>query len=827
MKLRWLILVALILSIAIAGYVLADWSRSSKPLDYPRQYVGRESCIDCHQEQATLFHGSHHDLAMDKATETTVLADFDNQELEHDGLVSKMYRDGEKFMVRTDGPDGEMADFEVKYVFGYHPLQQYMVEIDRPASATTDEIGRIQVLRVSWDVEHKKWFYLMPPDVDERLEHTDPLHWTGVTQNWNSSCAYCHSTNVKKNFDPFTGQFRTTFSEIDVSCEACHGPGSLHVELANRRSLFWDRNHQFGLAKLKTETNRAQVETCAQCHSRRIAIADNFQGGCNYDDYFSLQLLTDPIYHLDGQQRDENFVYGSFIQSKMYHNGIKCSDCHDPHSLKLKYDGNQLCTSCHQHPSGKYDSPLHHHHTPGLAGSFCVDCHMPETVYMMCDPRRDHSFRVPRPDLSVQFGTPNSCTGCHLDTTKLTPQADRKPLKQYLDWILVGREGDQDVAQQIKKVDQAMLEAVQKWYPDEQSEPKAIYYDHLTIGQSALEESASTSMQLSRDRSAPAIFRATAFEVLSGVPDEQTVEVALAGLNDQEPKVVAAALTRLDYEIRSRVEWMEYSGLRSKPETELQRIARAVMQLLKHPSRRVRIESARVMLVMPPEIRNQIATPRQLRELEMSKEEYRNSLLVEQDRAHFQLMLANFAELDGNREQAKDHYRTAIKIEPYLSGSRSNLAVLLDQQIQELKSQIQQPEEQERQSPIVQSSQNHNEAVQRIKKLNEEVKRLRKEDHQLLAKDIERAKGIPGTHGLHYQYAMSCYLQEDLAGTEKHLLEACRQDPQNSAYLLGLATYYLHVKENKTARRYIQQLLDLEPNHPAYLRLKEEADAQN
>jgi Tfp pilus assembly protein PilF len=819
MKLRWIILSIAALTLSAGGLVLADWLRSAKPLDYPREYVGRESCVSCHQTQAQLFHGSHHDQAMAVANESTVLANFNDQELGHYGLVSKMYRDGSRYMVRTDGPDGEMADFEVKYVFGYHPLQQYMVEIDRPSNAQPHEIGRVQVLREAWDVVQQKWFYLMPPDVDERLEPTDPLHWTGITQNWNSSCAYCHSTRVQKNFDTFTATYRTTFSEINVSCEACHGPGSLHVELASRRSFFWDRNHQYGLAKLKTESNRPQVETCAQCHSRRTQIADHFQGGCNYDDYFSLQLLIDPIYHLDGQQRDENFVYGSFIQSRMYHNGVKCTDCHDPHSLKLKHTGNDVCTSCHQHPAGKYDTELHHHHRPGQPGSFCVDCHMPETIYMMCDPRRDHSFRVPRPDLSVSFGTPNACTGCHIDENKLEPD-QRKPLRQYLDWILAGRDGDESVAEQLREVNAAMSAAVQQWYPEDQTEPKSRYYDQLTIGQSGTEQSLANLLALSQDKSAPAIFRASAFQATAFDIGDESFAAALAGLNDPEPKVIAAALQRLETEAYSISEQMGYTGLLASQQHRLQEIARAVFPLLIHNSRRVRIESARALLSLPYDLRNRIATDAQRKAFDTAVDEYRQSLFPEQDRAPFQLALASLAEMLGKEEQAINHYRTAMKVEPYMAGPRANLAALFDDQKTRLETQ-------RTQSVNEGNAAGATTLAEKIQQLERQIQQLRIQEHELLKRDIERVAALSNTHSLHYRYAMSCYLQGDNAGVEKHLLEANRQAPNDTLYLLGMATYYVQEKQPEPAKRYILRLLELEPNHAGYKKLLEELHAQN
>jgi Tfp pilus assembly protein PilF len=97
----------------------------------------------------------------------------------------------------------------------------------------------------------------------------------------------------------------------------------------------------------------------------------------------------------------------------MYGAGVNCLDCHDKHTMKIKIEGNGLCLQCH---SGEvYNKKDHHQHQENSQGAQCVNCHMPETRYMGVDDRRDHSFKVPRPDLSEQFNTPNACIKCHED----------------------------------------------------------------------------------------------------------------------------------------------------------------------------------------------------------------------------------------------------------------------------------------------------------------------------------------------------------------------------------------------------------------------------
>ncbi|MEM9589361.1 MAG: multiheme c-type cytochrome, partial [Planctomycetota bacterium] len=543
----YILLTVVVTSLVLAGGVLADYW-NALPADAEATFVGRESCIDCHPGESQSFAGSHHDLAMDVATDETVLGDFDDATIEHDGIVSRLFRDGDRFMVRTEGETGEMEDFEIKYVFGVDPLQQYMVEFDRPKDLPSDQIARLQVLRISWDTHAKRWFYLRPPDVDDKLEPDDPLHWTGIAQRWQTMCADCHSTDLRRNFDVATQQYHTTFSEIDVSCEACHGPGSLHLELANRRSLFWDRNHGYGLAKLKGKDPTAQLESCAPCHSRRGVMQEGFQPGQDYCNFFQLENLREETYHRDGQIKDEVYVYGSFVQSKMYHQGIRCTDCHDPHTAQLKHEGNAVCTSCHQHAAGKYDVPSHHHHAVGTEAAQCVNCHMPHTTYMDVDARRDHSLRVPRPDLSVKLGTPNACSGCHvtdqLDSLKqsVAPEV-LETLVDYADWQLAA-EDNAAIADAIMTTDQWCDDACEKWYGEQRKQP-AHFAEALAAFRDG-EASADDRMLrliLTPEPFTPSLARATALAEFgaSGTPKSHVAAAKILESPEEPAELRAAA----------------------------------------------------------------------------------------------------------------------------------------------------------------------------------------------------------------------------------------------------------------------------------------------
>jgi tetratricopeptide (TPR) repeat protein/nitrate/TMAO reductase-like tetraheme cytochrome c subunit len=822
-------LLLVIYCICIVGYLVADYY-FGQPIDTTSSYVGRESCASCHQDQVDLFRGSHHDLAMDVATDQSVLADFADQTIEHYGVSSRMFRDGERFMVHTEGPDGEMADFEVKYVFGVEPLQQYMVELERPDDATDEEVGRVQVLRLSWDTKQNKWFYLSPPDVTDKLDSNDPLHWTGVTQNWNVSCAECHSTDLKKNFDLASNSWKTTFSEVDVSCEACHGPAGLHVEIAQNKGLFWDRHHGFGLANLKTDNNLDQIESCAPCHSRRGVIQEGFKPGCNFDDYYALQTLTEPIYYADGQIRDEDYVHGSFSQSKMYHAGIKCSDCHDPHSLKLKHNGNNVCTSCHQHPAGKYDTENHHHHKPGTPGASCVECHMPATTYMMVDARRDHSFRVPRPDLSVRLGTPNACTGCHLETETIPPSLAQDAPRQYLDWLISVDRGNEEVTQIVDRVDAAMAEATMKWYPPESSPAKTKYYESLAEGQSAIAASASSGKaadssedngfsimeELALDISAPAIVRATAAENLASSDQPSTLETAMQALGDEDSKVVASALYRIEAEIGRIRERQIYSQNPGPADNEIVELAKSVAGLLEHDAFRVRLEACRVLTTIAPGNRQSALDSPQRKAFSRLVGDYERSLMLMPGRAGTHMVLGALHERMGNLERAMEDYRNATIVEPGLAGPRSNLAQLIDVRREQLESQLHNVEGGEV------SIQQYETVTRQAKVLTEQAKKLRDEEYQNLKRDIERSQGLPNTFGIHYRFAMASFLQGDLEKAEEFLLSAYQQRPLMANHLLGLATFYLHQKMPGVAEKYVEELLGLDSDHPGYLALEKQ-----
>lgn len=392
-------------------------------------YAGSASCQRCHAVEYGAWRSSQHAIAMQEATPATVLGRFDSTSLVVDGVAVTFLRRGDTSVVRMRGPDGAPHEYSVRYTFGVYPLQQYLVPFPG---------GRLQPLPLAWDARSAaqggaRWFVL---DTAQLTGPPDEAHWTGRDVNWNYMCADCHATAVRKGYDARADTFHTTWSEIDVGCEGCHGPGAGHVRwasypaflrrwlwrddgianrLADRRGVQWSSDPATGLVVRNVpRPSSREPATCAQCHARRVHIADGYRAGAPWLDYYDPLPLLPGLYWPDGQQLDEVYTWASFLESRMYSAGVTCSDCHDPHTAKPRRPGNGVCVQCHD--AARYDTSAHHFHTDS-AGSQCVSCHMPTTTYMRVDPRHDHSLRIPRPEQTIRFGVPNACNGCHADRT--------------------------------------------------------------------------------------------------------------------------------------------------------------------------------------------------------------------------------------------------------------------------------------------------------------------------------------------------------------------------------------------------------------------------
>jgi len=753
----------LLLSLAVGGALAcgaadapeeAHAPAGSAPEEAERvTFVGSAACAPCHREQQELWTGSQHDLAMQLATEDTVLGDFGDARFAKFPVMTRFFRKDGRFFVNTEGPDGQMADFEVKYTFGVYPLQQYLVEFPG---------GRVQCLTIAWDTVERRWFDLYP---GERILPGDSLHWTGRSQRWNSMCAECHSTDLRQSYDLATDSYQTTWAEIDVGCEACHGPGSAHVawaEAAAAAGVPATGDHRL-LVDFANGDSRYQVDVCAPCHSRRHRVSGEDEVGTPYLDDFMPELLREGLYHADGQVDAEVYVYGSFLQSKMYHRGVRCSDCHESHGALLWVGGDALCVRCHNDPpdprfptliSRRYDTPEHHFHQPESTGARCVACHMPPKIFMEVDPRHDHSLRVPRPDLSVALGTPNACNMCHADRSA--------------EWS---------------------AEAVARWYgPDRRQEFR--YGEVFAAARAGSPEAVAGLSALVGDEQWPAIVRATALELLEPYGPEAFAAIALGSRVD-EPLVRAAAFAALD---RVPLEQRLRIGARG----------------LTDPIRAVRVEAARVLAGVPSER----FEPDQRRAFEAALAEYRESQLASADMPAAHLNLGVLYRKQGDMERAEESYRTALRLDPDFLPAYFNLATLYNEMRRNteaervLRAALERfPEEGE---------------------LHYSLGLLLAEEQRLpeAADELARAADLlPHRARVRYNLALALQHLGRNAEAEVALLRARDADPSDPEIVRAVAVFYVQRADWERARTYAQQLAALLPGAPGPIQMLQHIEA--
>jgi predicted CXXCH cytochrome family protein len=580
------------------------------------RYVDNAQCLGCHTEQAQQWQTSHHAMAMALPTPQSVRGDFDNTTFTHQGQTSRFFTRDEQYVVYTDGPDGKLADFPIAYTFGVAPLQQYLIAMPG---------GRLQPLQIAWDSDRKRWFHLLP---DEKTPPDDVLHWTGRYQTANTMCLTCHTTGYEKRYDAATDSFASRWHEPGVSCQACHGPGERHLRWADlhakeKKADDLPGEHR-GFAQVLQSGAAGQIDVCAGCHSRRTELTPTFLPGRERLDQHVPVLLTAGLYHADGQQLDEVFVDGSFRQSKMHRMGVGCTNCHNAHTGKTRFEGNALCTQCHtaqankEFPTaaGNFDAPEHHFHSAGSPGAQCVACHMPAKTYMQIQARPDHSLRVARPDLSVKLGTPNACNGCHTD----------KPAQWAADRVAA-------------------------WY-GKQRRQEAHYGEIFAAANAGRPEAGEALIRLVADAQQSAIVRATALNSLRAYGDAG-LSVRLEATRDPDPEVRAAAAD-------------SYEAIAAS-----QRLY-ALTPLLRDRILAVRIAAARSLSSLPPE---QIdARTRPLFDAALT--EFIAAQQHSLDMPGPRLNLAVVYENTGQHDLAEKHYLAALKIDPDFTPARANLSRL-------------------------------------------------------------------------------------------------------------------------------------------------------
>ena len=720
------------------------------------EYVGRESCKECHELQHQLFQGSDHDQAMQPATDEFMLGDFDDSDFTHHGVTSRFYKKDGKYFVYTQGPEGIMEEYEIKYTFGVRPLQQYLIEFPG---------GRYQCLPICWDTRPadeggQKWFHIYG---EEHIPPDDVLFWTKVNQNWNYMCAECHSTNLRKNYQHETRTYNTTWSEVDVSCEACHGPCSDHIAWAEiveqggdpesypdmgLTVLLKDRDNATWIFDPDSATARRSVpresdlviQMCSRCHSRRSVLTeDYFHGGSLLNTHWP-SLLEEGLYFTDGQILEEVYVYASFLQSKMYEAGVTCQDCHEPHSGNVYVQGNALCYRCHL--ASEYGTREHHFHDPEQEGASCFECHMHERTYMQIDPRRDHSIRIPRPDLSEELETPNACSQCHTDKSIAWST-------QYL----------------------------KEWYGEDLLNT---YHYGETFHAARINKPGAEDelIKLAGNKENALMVRATAVMLMSNYPGEKRDRLLNQTIKDEDGLIRFATV----------------NALVNSAESENLSI---LLQGLKDSIKLVRIMSAFNLAGIPDD---QIP-PTYKTDFENSMDEYKKSLQINADHPNTHINFGNIYLQEGDLAKAEVAYREAIELGPELFTPYINLADLYRRQSRDIEGE----------KILKEALDNHPEMAPIHYSLG--LLKVREGDYENAIEYLEKAATLEYSDP-HYTYVYAVALNSMKRPEEAiEVLESTLEEhPYNKEILYILTTLNYEQGNITKAREYVNKLNEYYPD---------------
>lgn len=700
-------------------------------------FVGDESCQSCHAKEFEEWQNSHHDYAMRKADSTSVQGNFNNVTFTEDDETYRFFRRGDHYMVEAPDSTGNQETYEITHTFGWTPLQQYLVDFGR---------GKLQALNIAWDTEKERWFSMHP---GEKIEPGDWLHWTGGAMNWNTMCADCHSTQLEENYNPDTDSFNTTWTSINVSCESCHGPGKQHVafiqsEESEEASVERIRKD---LELTENSSQIQQINTCARCHSLREKMVDYHDHDKDFLDHFNPTLPHPEMYFADGQIREEVYVYGSFLQSKMYQEGVKCNDCHDPHSLELKANvtNNTLCMQCHE---PQYNTEEHHFHKPNTESSQCINCHMTGRYYMEVDYRRDHSFRIPRPDLSAKFGTPNACNDCHD--------------QQSPEWA---------------------AEAVEKWYgPDRPNHFSETLLKADLMGTEVIPD----LKKLIEDTLQPGIARATAIWYLGQFPAQQSADLLIESLEDENPLI-------------------RKSSARSMASLPQQRQRKDVLtDALDDSVRAVRIQAIEGLT----EFSAADFASGLKQSFNEAIDEYREYLDVNQYFPNGLMNRGQFFEEQGETQKAIAAYQKALEKDKQFNPARLNLAFLYNEQGD--KEQAQNLLEK-----VIEQEPDYGPAYYSLGLLIAERGSLK----NAVLKFNKAAELMPDHARLRYNLAISYQNLNRPKDAEEMYLEAIEIAPEHPDYRYGIVTLYIQQEEYSNALSHAKKLNELEAGNQQYQRV--------
>ncbi len=709
-------------------------------------YAGSASCRSCHAEAYGSWVTSHHAMAERQPSVQKDEAAFSPpRTFQHTSQQTTVRGKNGHYEIIAAGLTGTNEGFPVQRILAENPLRQMLVAFPG---------GRLQATEMAFDPRSNEWFNVYGAEDRQPGEWG---HWTGRGMNWNTMCATCHNTRVRKNYDATNDVFHTTMVESGVGCESCHGPLKAHNDwqAANKKTARKDPT-------IKKLSRDQTFDHCAACHSRRAEITGDPKPGDSFFDHHLLSIVDESdLFYADGQIRDEDYEVTAFLGSRMFQHGVRCMDCHDVHTAKIKLPGNLLCLSCHS--PGQTNAPpinpvTHSHHavfgfdTAGRmtnldlttygknsvreTGGECVNCHMPQTTYMQRHARHDHGFTIPDPLLTKQFGIPNACERCHTD--------------KGTDWN---------------------LKFVEQWYGTNMNRP---YRQH--------------AQTVARAKTGDDTARAPLLKML-GTDGQFYWRAVAANLLERwvaEPPVAAALLEKIS-DTNALVRQNIVQTLMALGENPSPEIRAALNARLNDPARNVRVVAA------------QSLTPT-LKVDSLAGSELRHMMDHNADQPTGQMQLGVFELARGDATNALKHFQTAAKWDTFSPGIRHELAIVLSQlgrtteAIEELQAAV-------RLAPG--EAEFHYKLALALNEVGEKEKVLA---------ELEAAVKLDPRHArAGYNLGLARHAAGDSAGAIQALLAAESADPRDARIPYARATIHAQLGQMKEARNATQRAVELNP----------------
>jgi predicted CXXCH cytochrome family protein len=382
--------------------------------DIAGQFAGSGSCQGCHEQEHSQWARSLH-LQMTRPADTAaVIGDFSNVSFTGNGRAYRTEERGGKRFISVSHGGRPFKTFEVNYTLGAKRFQGYLSRLPD---------GGLYVLPAFWHIAQKRWI-----DWKEITPVPDGNH--DLRQIWNVTCFNCHATNLDARFDVASKTYNTSWSEMGLGCEACHGPGKPHIALMEE----WKRTGKpspkapIGIFAPRGAAPRQVFDMCAYCHGNKNNLFLGFTPGDRLEEYALPFLVSQPMpsddpqgdFWPDGRPSRFNRPQALTLSGCFMKGNVTCTNCHvahgsrQEHSLKVSIaESDRLCTQCHEPLSAAENVERHTRHPLKSQGSRCIECHMSDVNWRLLIRRRDHTFAAPVPEMTAKYGVPNGCTTCH------------------------------------------------------------------------------------------------------------------------------------------------------------------------------------------------------------------------------------------------------------------------------------------------------------------------------------------------------------------------------------------------------------------------------